>query len=79
MYVAMTRARDHLAVTYPLNSYGTRRGADYSIDQMSRFLDRGVRELMEKVVPRWDDAPSADTPAPAAGIDLRALMRQRFT
>lgn len=79
MYVAMTRARDHLAVTYPLNSYGTRRGADYSIDQLSRFLDRGVRDLMEKVVPRWDDAPGADTPAPAADVDLRAIMRQRFT
>ena len=79
MYVAMTRARNHLAVTYPLNSYGSRRGADYSIDQMSRFLDRGVRELMEKVVPRWDDAPGTDAPAPAADVDLRALMRQRFT
>lgn len=79
MYVALTRARDHLAVTYPLNSYGSRRGADYSIDQMSRFLDRGVRDLMEKVVPRWDEAPPADAPLPPATLDLRALMRQRFS
>jgi DNA helicase-2/ATP-dependent DNA helicase PcrA len=79
MYVALTRARDHLAVTYPLNSYGSRRGADYSIDQMSRFLDRGVRDLMEKVVPRWDDVAPVDAPLPAATIDLRALMRQRFS
>ncbi|MBK6486334.1 MAG: ATP-dependent helicase [Gemmatimonadetes bacterium] len=78
MYVALTRARDHLAVTYPLNSYGSRRGADYSIDQLSRFLDRGVRELMEKVVPRWDDVALPDAPLPAATIDLRELMRQRF-
>ena len=78
MYVAMTRARDHLAVTYPLNSYGSRRGADYSIDQMSRFLDRGVRALMEKVVPRWDDVAAVDAPVSPLSVDLRALMRQRF-
>ena len=33
-------------MTYPLNVYDTRRGADYSMDQLSRFLDRGVREQM---------------------------------
>ena len=80
MYVAMTRARDHLAVTYPLNAYSTRRGADYSIDQLSRFLDRGVREQMERVVPRWDDVPVASTePAPEPAVDLRELMRRRFS
>ena len=78
MYVAMTRARNHLAVTYPLNSYGSRRGADYSIDQMSRFLDRGVRDQMEKVVPRWDDVPPPDAPPPPGTVDVRALMRARF-
>ncbi len=82
MYVALTRARNHLAITYPLNSYGSRRGADYSIDQMSRFLDRGVRELMERVVPRWDDEPPSPPPGggtAGAAVDLRALMRQRFS
>ena len=48
MYVALTRARHHLAVIYPLQVYGSRRGADYSIDQLSRFLDRGVRDTMER-------------------------------
>jgi ATP-dependent DNA helicase UvrD/PcrA len=79
MYVAMTRARDHLAVTYPLNTYTSRRGADYSIDQMSRFIDRGVRELMERVVPKFGDeaAPTAPNDAPAK-MDLRAILRKRF-
>ncbi|MEO6447478.1 MAG: ATP-dependent helicase [Gemmatimonadaceae bacterium] len=78
MYVALTRARNHLAITYPLNSYGSRRGSDYSIDQMSRFLDRGVRDLMQRVVPKWDDvAPTADD-TPQGTVDLRALMRNRF-
>jgi DNA helicase-2/ATP-dependent DNA helicase PcrA len=79
MYVALTRARNHLAVSCPLNSYATRRSADYSIDQMSRFLDRGVREKMERVVPRMDGGVDATPePAPAAQIDLRALLRGRF-
>jgi DNA helicase-2/ATP-dependent DNA helicase PcrA len=77
MYVAMTRARNHLAVTYPLNAYSSRRGADYSIDQLSRFIDRGVREVMERVVIKVPEAPD---PAPEAkgGMDLRAIMRGRF-
>ena len=40
--LAMTRARDHLAVTFPFNVYDTRRGANYSLSQLSRFIDRGV-------------------------------------
>src|SRR6185503_7354730 len=83
MYVAMTRARNHLAVTYPLNVYATRRGQDYSMDQLSRFLDRGVREKMQRVVPQ---EPASTTPAAAElppqqepAIDLRALLKGRFS
>jgi DNA helicase-2/ATP-dependent DNA helicase PcrA len=79
MYVAMTRARNHLAVTYPLNVYATRRGSDYSIDQLSRFIDRGVREKMKRVVPQESAAAPAPQAAPvAAPIDLRALLKGRF-
>jgi DNA helicase-2/ATP-dependent DNA helicase PcrA len=78
LYVAMTRARNHLAVSYPLNVYDTRRGADYSIDQVSRFLDRGVRSGMQRVVveqvPQRDDAEPSQVPV----IDLRAIARGRF-
>jgi DNA helicase-2/ATP-dependent DNA helicase PcrA len=77
MYVAMTRARNHLAVTYPMNAYSSRRGSDYSIDQLSRFLDRGVRELMEPVVLQVPPAPS-EVETPNSGLDLRAAMRRRF-
>jgi DNA helicase-2/ATP-dependent DNA helicase PcrA len=77
MYVAMTRARDHLAMTYPLNAYSTRRGADYTIDQLSRFIDAGVRETMQRVVPKFD-APQAASVEPTTALDLRELMRRRF-
>jgi DNA helicase II / ATP-dependent DNA helicase PcrA len=78
MYVALTRARKHLAVIYPLNTYATRWGADYSIDQLSRFLDRGVQSLMERVVIGDGDAHPAPEAPKSSGIDLRGLLRGRF-
>ena len=81
MYVAMTRARNHLAVTYPLNVYATRRGADYSIDQLSRFIDRGVREKMQRVVPKEESTAPVEAAVPTPlgpEVDLRALLRGRF-
>ena len=81
MYVALTRARHHLAVTYPLEIYNSRRGADYSIDQLSRFIDPDVRRLMERVVVGQPDAthPNPDAASlPTQPVDLRALLRGRF-
>jgi DNA helicase II / ATP-dependent DNA helicase PcrA len=79
MYVAMTRARNHLMVTYPLNQYATRRGADYSIDQLSRFIDRGVMHYMQRVVPQFDDAAPGPPPDAQPVLDVRALLRGRFS
>ncbi|HEY2855487.1 MAG TPA: ATP-dependent helicase [Gemmatimonadaceae bacterium] len=80
MYVAMTRARNYLIVSYPLNVYNTRRGADYSMDQLSRFLDRGVRAKMQKYVLGEDATPAPEAPAPEhPPIDLRAILKSRFT
>ena len=78
MYVAMTRARNHLSISYPLNAYSTRRGADYSLDQLSRFIDRGIRDRMERVTVGVPEkrAPEPATAAPV--LDLRGLLRGRF-
>jgi DNA helicase II / ATP-dependent DNA helicase PcrA len=79
MYVALTRARNHLSVSYPLNAYSSRRGAEYSLDQLCRFIDRGVRDNMQRVT--VGAAPPADHPNAAAAsplLDLRALLRGRF-
>jgi len=80
MYVALTRARNHLAVSYPLNVYSTRRGADYSMDQLSRFLDSGVRSRMQRFVLTEDATPAPEPVARRAepALDLRALMQSRF-
>jgi len=61
MYVALTRARNHLAVSYPLNVYDTRRGADYTFDQVSRFLDRRRARHDAALVA---EPPAAELPAP---------------
>ena len=82
MYVALTRARHHLAIVYPLNAYGSRRGADYSMDQLSRFIDRGVRGKMQRVVVGQEEnvaVPARDAASSGPPLDLRALMKGRFT
>jgi hypothetical protein len=63
-----------------MNAYTTRWGADYSIDQLSRFIDRGVAEHMQRVVIVGEEEPPAATEAPqrGAGIDLRGMLRGRF-
>ena len=78
MYVALTRARNHLAVVYPLNVYSSRRGMDYSIDQLSRFFDAGVREKMDRVVVAEGGEPATVAPISEVAVDLRALLRGRF-
>jgi len=79
MYVALTRARNYLSVTYPLNAYSSRRGADYSLDQLCRFIDRGVRDNMQRVALASDNAPAKeDVTDKHPVLDLRALLRSQF-
>jgi hypothetical protein len=75
----MTRARNHLKVVYPLNAYSTRRGAEYSFDQLSRFIYRGIRDKMERVTVSAEREPSPEPERSEPVIDLRALLRGRFS
>ena len=80
MYVAMTRAKNYLSVTYPLNAYSSRRGSDYSIDQLSRFIDPEVRGKMQRIaVGMAAQQPPAPDRAIEPLLDLRALLRGRFS
>ena len=78
MYVAMTRAKNYLSVTYPLNAYSTRRGAEYTLDQLSRFIDRGVREKMERIAVGAPEPRKEVERVMAPLLDLRSLLRRRF-
>jgi DNA helicase-2/ATP-dependent DNA helicase PcrA len=78
MYVAMTRAKNYLSVTYPLNAYSTRRGSDYSLDQLSRFIDRGVRDRMQRIAAGAPAVQVAASEPVKPMLDLRALLRGRF-
>jgi DNA helicase-2/ATP-dependent DNA helicase PcrA len=78
LYVAMTRARDQLYVTYPLHSYPSRTSADFSYGQLSRFLDPGVRSTMQRVTIGDNMPPALPEPRGEPVIDLRSLLRGRF-
>jgi DNA helicase-2/ATP-dependent DNA helicase PcrA len=78
MYVAMTRARDHLAVVHPFNVYETRRGANYNLAQLSRFLDRGVVRAFQQVVLETAPEPPPEAAPAAPIVDVRAMLRARF-
>ena len=78
MYVAMTRARNHLARTYPLNSYATR--------ARRRLFDRpdcrassiaAYARRMERVVPRMPALRVAPEPVSAAPADRPARVASR--
>ena len=79
-YVALTRARRHLHVSYPLYAYASRWSADYALDQKSRFLDDRVLATMQRVQvaapPAPESPPEASPPTPT--LDLRAALRSRF-
>lgn len=79
MYVAMTRAKNYLSVTYPLNAYSTRRGSEYTLDQLSRFIDHGVRENMERLAVGAQQAAKPVEAPSSPMVDLRALLRGRFS
>jgi DNA helicase-2/ATP-dependent DNA helicase PcrA len=68
LYVALTRAREHLAVTYPLRYHVHRRGTDdrHHLAQLSRFLGP-VSHLFEEVAP---EGPQAHDAAFLGRIDL---------
>ncbi len=79
-YVALTRAKRHLHVSYPLYAYASRWSSDFALDQKSRFLDAAVLATMQHVQiapPPAPDLPPVE-PLPTSPLDVRALLRSRF-
>jgi len=63
-YVAMTRARDHLYVTWPQRYYHRwrRDGDSHSYPQLSRFFTTRVRKTIEKVSLEQEKDPDGASP-----------------
>ena len=80
-YVALTRAKRHLHVSYPLYAYASRWSADFALDQKSRFLDDGVLATMQRITlaPPPSPEPPPDAVPPTSTLDLRAALRSRFS
>jgi len=75
-YVAMTRARDFLYITWPLRYYHKffKRGDGHSYAQCCRFFTRDVRQTMDESGPA--QAPDADEPvATGPPQDIAAQLR----
>jgi DNA helicase II / ATP-dependent DNA helicase PcrA len=77
LYVALTRARDRLYVTFPLRYYHRKHalGDSYSTAQLCRFLHPGVLPLFERTSfkPPQPQAPSVG----GLGADLPNSVRDR--
>jgi DNA helicase-2/ATP-dependent DNA helicase PcrA len=78
-YVALTRARDHLHVYFPLRYFHRRVGSDdrHHYGQLTRFLPPATHDLFERHCPdaRPDRVVAVTAgPAPPLGADVdRAL------
>jgi DNA helicase II / ATP-dependent DNA helicase PcrA len=80
-YVALTRAKRHLHVCYPLYSYASRWSADFALDQKSRFLDDRVLATVQRIQiaePPAPEPPPRPVP-PTSTLDVRAALRSRFS
>jgi DNA helicase-2/ATP-dependent DNA helicase PcrA len=77
-YVALSRARDHLTVYFPLRWYDRPAGLGgrHSYAQLTRFLPAGVRAAFDERAPAPE--PPAEAPAAAAGTGTGAEIRKRL-
>jgi DNA helicase II / ATP-dependent DNA helicase PcrA len=80
MYVAMTRARDYLYVTWPLRYYHrwSRFGDRHSYAQPSRFLTDDVRALMDADEPARDEDGEEAGDAAGGGADIVGRLLSRW-
>jgi DNA helicase-2/ATP-dependent DNA helicase PcrA len=79
-YVAMTRARDFLYVTWPMRYYHkTRPYTDrHTYAQLSRFITPAVQDAMDKEVVGIEEKSDESAPSSGGKLDIRARIRSRW-
>jgi len=77
LYVAMTRARDALAVYFPLRYYRRRRGLDdpHTYAQLTRFLSEPARASFDERTAYLDDAGGPDRQLEVTGDGAKGVER----
>jgi DNA helicase-2/ATP-dependent DNA helicase PcrA len=82
LYVAMTRARDHLQVLVPQRFYVHQQAAAgdrHVYGSRTRFIPPRLAALFEsRTWPQAEDGAAAQHPAPTVTIDIAARMRERW-
>jgi DNA helicase-2/ATP-dependent DNA helicase PcrA len=81
LYVAMTRARDHLELLEPLRYYVThqpRLGAGYVHGARSRFLDAAVLACLERLAPAQFQGEAAAGVGATPKIDVAGKLRSMW-
>jgi DNA helicase-2/ATP-dependent DNA helicase PcrA len=81
LYVAMTRARDHLHLVHPLRFFKRqqhRHGDHHLYTPRSRFLPEEVLACFERRVHGRGHALDARTPGAAARVDVGAKLRDMW-
>jgi DNA helicase-2/ATP-dependent DNA helicase PcrA len=79
LYVAMTRPRNRLYLTFPLRYYHRKHelGDNYSTAQLSRFLTPRVLSLLERT--SFSGAQATECPEPAVCLAASANVRARVS
>jgi DNA helicase-2/ATP-dependent DNA helicase PcrA len=82
LYVAMTRARDHLSLVVPQRFYVHQQSAfgdRHVYGSLTRFIPQALQACFAHVVPQRPPAHAAETPdGGGAAVDLAARVRSRW-
>ena len=80
-YVALSRARDHLSVFFPLRWYDRPAGVGgrHSYAQLSRFLSAPVRAAFDERAAPPSPSDGAPVPSPGASADIRRRLHDLWT